>query len=133
MDKCKICLKTTDNIEIHHIIPKSRGGSDDDRNLIRLCTKCHGLAHNVSFSDNRGKGLINEGVTRIKEQDKIALEWLHDNQNLVEEKMTDLYNHDPDMHMLMLMLMNKHRFRATHIKQWYEFGKVTLKTMITFK
>ena len=27
--------------EVHHILPKSRGGSDHPDNLISLCTSCH--------------------------------------------------------------------------------------------
>lgn len=32
-------------LEIHHIVPRSRGGTNDPRNLIVLCSACHGLAH----------------------------------------------------------------------------------------
>ena len=51
--KCKICEKKTEFLESHHIIPKSRGGTDDKSNLIELCSKCHGLAHNVSFANEQ--------------------------------------------------------------------------------
>jgi hypothetical protein len=37
--KCTICFERC--FEIHHIIKKSEGGTDDDDNLIVLCPNCH--------------------------------------------------------------------------------------------
>lgn len=46
--KCRICggkgeAKTVygHTIEVHHIIPKSKGGADHPLNLITLCNLCH--------------------------------------------------------------------------------------------
>ena len=33
-------------LEVHHIIFRSLGGTDDERNLITLCEKCHKAVHN---------------------------------------------------------------------------------------
>lgn len=41
---CQKC-RYTGNIELHHIIPVSRGGSNKDDNLILLCEKCHAEIH----------------------------------------------------------------------------------------
>lgn len=39
---CALCEKNAFSaIEVHHIIPKSEGGSDDIENLIPLCFDCH--------------------------------------------------------------------------------------------
>ncbi|MCL4502903.1 MAG: HNH endonuclease [Deltaproteobacteria bacterium] len=40
---CQICgqKKRKNNLEVHHIIPQSKGGSDDPTNLITLCKFCH--------------------------------------------------------------------------------------------
>lgn len=129
--ECKLCNKKTEYLELHHIIPKSRGGTDDKSNLIELCSECHGLAHDVSFTNERG-GLIKEAVIRKKIQDKIDRKWLDDNENFVHKKMMDLYNRDEDTHMFMLILLEKGRFTASHIRKWCEVGKVTFKTSITF-
>lgn len=42
-----ICMhcKTDTNIEYHHYIPITHGGTNDIKNLVVLCEKCHKLAH----------------------------------------------------------------------------------------
>jgi hypothetical protein len=40
-------------LEIHHIVPRSRGGTHHPDNLITLCSSCHAQVH-------RGKGLVRE-------------------------------------------------------------------------
>lgn len=41
---CALC-DNRQYLQIHHVIPRSHGGSDDPMNLICLCSKCHGAAH----------------------------------------------------------------------------------------
>ena len=41
-EKCELCDKRAPE-ELHHIIPVSLGGSDDERNLIYICRVCHSL------------------------------------------------------------------------------------------
>ena len=43
--RCVRCASPADNI--HHIIPRSKGGTDDAENLCPLCNACHTWAHNV--------------------------------------------------------------------------------------
>lgn len=41
---CQVCLedyKITPATEVDHIIPKSKGGTDDPDNLQSICTDCH--------------------------------------------------------------------------------------------
>lgn len=41
-DVCYICgNKNRDVLEQHHIVPRRFGGSDDDENLVQLCSNCH--------------------------------------------------------------------------------------------
>lgn len=39
--KCQCCGKKSCRLEVHHLIPRSRGGSDKLANLITLCSDCH--------------------------------------------------------------------------------------------
>jgi len=41
--------------ELHHIIPKSMGGSDDDSNLIRLTARQHFIAHHLLWKSYQNK------------------------------------------------------------------------------
>ena len=128
---CKICKKESKYLEAHHIIPKSRGGLDISSNLIKLCSSCHGLAHDVSFSNERG-GLIKEGVNRSKNKYAIDYIWYSENTNLVEDKMNELYDKDEDKYTLMILLFESGRFTVSHIRDWITNGSVKLKTSITF-
>lgn len=42
--RCALC-DSTDGIQIHHVEPRSVGGSDFPENLITLCWRCHAEAH----------------------------------------------------------------------------------------
>lgn len=42
---CQCCGKKHVRLEVHHIIFRSMGGTDDERNLITLCEKCHKAVH----------------------------------------------------------------------------------------
>ena len=43
---CQCCGKKNKRLEVHHIIYRSNGGSDDLDNLITLCEDCHKDIHN---------------------------------------------------------------------------------------
>lgn len=44
-NKCEMCGWDKGNCDVHHIKPKSKGGTDDISNLIVLCPNCHRLQH----------------------------------------------------------------------------------------
>lgn len=46
---CQCCGKKHVRLEVHHIIFRSMGGTDDERNLITLCEKCHKAIHDGIF------------------------------------------------------------------------------------
>jgi len=41
--RCRGCAKSAD--EIHHMVFRSQGGSDDPSNLVAVCRNCHEQAH----------------------------------------------------------------------------------------
>lgn len=58
--KCQCCGKKNCRLEVHHLLPRSRGGSDRLANLITLCSDCHRLAHSseeqlLAFQKKFGK------------------------------------------------------------------------------
>ena len=65
--KCHICKtkKQGVRLDVHHIIFRSKGGSDDPENLITLCHNCHTKLHNgeVKLSlKGKFKGSLNHAT-----------------------------------------------------------------------
>lgn len=42
---CQVCGKKHTRLEVHHIVYRSQGGTDDEDNLITLCKDCHNNIH----------------------------------------------------------------------------------------
>ena len=50
---CQICGKKHVRLEVHHIIYRSQGGTDDENNLITLCKDCHSDVHDGTLILNK--------------------------------------------------------------------------------
>jgi len=101
--ECKLCYKKTEHLEKHHIIPKSKGGSNDKNNLISICQDCHCKVHNVSF---RGKeGIISIGAQKAKSKHNEAIEWIKKNENLLIKKIDDIKYLDDYKHLIIIHLL----------------------------
>ena len=61
MKKCFECEKTED-LQEHHIIPKSKGGTK----TVTLCYECHMKAHGRTGKGLNHKRLTKEGLARAK-------------------------------------------------------------------
>lgn len=46
--RCALC-DSTRQLQIHHYIPRSKGGSNHEHNLICLCALCHAIAHGINY------------------------------------------------------------------------------------
>lgn len=58
---CVACVSTKD-LQSHHLIPRSHGGSSDATNLITLCGACHGAIHGIGRVGGVGHaGLVSRG------------------------------------------------------------------------
>ena len=64
-DHCVACGQSG-NLNQHHLVPRSIGGSDDDSNLITLCGSCHAKAHQVK-ADWRHSELTTKALKEKKE------------------------------------------------------------------
>ena len=56
---CQICGKKNIRLEVHHIIFRSQGGTDDENNLITLCEDCHSGIHNGKIVLTRNPKKLN--------------------------------------------------------------------------
>ncbi len=45
---CNCHTDCGDTIIFHHVIPISFGGTNNDSNIVPLCTKCHHILHGIS-------------------------------------------------------------------------------------
>lgn len=54
---CPLCLKRRREIEKHHVIWRSDGGSNDPVNLLPICKTCHAIINNGSIEDLRPRVL----------------------------------------------------------------------------
>ena len=50
---CQYCGKKNKRLEVHHIIYRSNGGTDDENNLITLCEECHSKVHKNELVINK--------------------------------------------------------------------------------
>lgn len=65
---CCVCHKQKGlNIEVHHIIPKAKGGQDTEDNAIALCFDCHADAGHYNPKHPRGTKLSPNELKRHKE------------------------------------------------------------------
>jgi 5-methylcytosine-specific restriction endonuclease McrA len=62
--KCKKCKKKNLKLHVHHIVFKSKGGTDTPDNLITLCEFCHEDLHAGKF-DLKGKRSKTKHATEI--------------------------------------------------------------------
>lgn len=55
-NECAIC-GTSGNLEVHHIVPISKGGSNEEENLAVLCPRCNQKISNkvIAIIDNQFK------------------------------------------------------------------------------
>ena len=53
----KVCVNcgSTENVDMHHIVPLSQGGSNALGNLVYLCKACHIKAHGADIGKYTGK------------------------------------------------------------------------------
>src|SRR5262249_9554731 len=55
-----------EHLQQHHLIARANGGTDDETNLITLCVRCHGKAHNHAGWSNDHHALAKRGLAAAK-------------------------------------------------------------------
>ena len=62
---CRYCKnKKNKHLEVHHIVYRSNGGSDEHENLVTLCKGCHDGVHNgtIKLKGGKKKGTLNHAT-----------------------------------------------------------------------
>jgi hypothetical protein len=91
--KCQICFKKTnkhnmkDYPELDHKIPRSKGGSNLEENLILLCNDCNNKRSNV-----HGQNLINKVLNEFNTDDFLIklISYEYRNGNINQEEIHQL-------------------------------------------
>lgn len=65
LKECANCGETND-LDIHHIVPLAKGGTNRISNLVMLCLECHGKIHGVNRVKH--KELQRLGIEKAKER-----------------------------------------------------------------
>jgi hypothetical protein len=66
MNLCVACGDSNpEHLDHHHLVPRSRGGGNDETNLITLCRECHGKLHGIEWRNNH-RDLTREGQARSR-------------------------------------------------------------------
>lgn len=122
---CKHC-GIEKELEAHHIVPKSLGGTDDKQNIVMLCGSCHGKAHNANFKDNR-KGLIAKGIERRKQKDSIALGWWNKYDKEVDNVLWELMEEDENVYEFLISGMHLGFIAPSHIYDLFHKGSTQIR------
>ena len=69
-NSCEVCgLDVKEFLEIHHLLPISKGGNNDIYNLSVLCPTCHKALH-IWLDQDNGSDVINlHYITRISHEE----------------------------------------------------------------
>lgn len=83
--RCALCDDVR-GLQIHHVMPRSAGGSDDEMNLVTLCWRCHAEAHGTYLPERHpnAPGTPEEMVA-------FRMELMNDYAQQLVEYVADLY------------------------------------------
>lgn len=103
--------KIKEVLHVHHIKPRSMGGTDDLSNLVVLCFDCHLKAHNYDFSNRHG---LNEDM--ITKFNKIQNKRLQQNRSKTE--IEDMIPIIEQLSARALAAQNNYKWKKT--QKFYE-------------
>lgn len=123
---CVLC-GSTDNLEHHHVVPKSLGGSDNEDNLLTLCAKHHMQLHNISSNrihsselirvakaKNRDAGLFLGGHVPFGYTIKSGKMVENSREQRIIAEMRDLRSKGVSLRKLADWLYDKHKIKKSH-------------------
>lgn len=82
--RCALCDDVR-GLQIHHAMPRSVGGSDNEMNLVTLCWRCHAEAHGTFLPERHRAPRTPEELAELRRSLKEMYA-----QNIVEY-LADLY------------------------------------------
>jgi hypothetical protein len=123
---CALC-GSTDNLEHHHVLPKSMGGSDNADNLLTLCAIHHVQLHNLSPGRINSSTLIKAAKATKKQQGLflggyVPYGYTNKSGKLIENakeqriiaEMIDLRNKGISLRKIQSWLYDNHNIKKSH-------------------
>jgi 5-methylcytosine-specific restriction endonuclease McrA len=68
---CVYC-RSTWNLSVHHILKARLGGSDDDSNLVTVCSRCHALLDRPGYGGYRAEAPASTPRVRPRRENKLV-------------------------------------------------------------
>jgi len=62
---CQICGCKNKKLQVHHIIERSKGGTDDPKNLTTLCVECHDKVHSGVIENLKVRRSITKNADHV--------------------------------------------------------------------
>ncbi len=123
---CACCGKklASKNMSIDHIIPISRGGTNDIINLIPLCYDCNKLKDNMLYIPSGFYSALDNKTTKL-EMEKLVCEWFETIKDDFDIQMFPLIA--PRYNMLLNPFADKKHGKSIHyarqfVEQWSLVG-----------
>ena len=69
---CQCCKTKQGTLQVHHIIYRSNGGSDEESNLITLCKNCHAKLHKGELNNFASK-LVGKKKTNLRYASQMSI------------------------------------------------------------
>lgn len=126
--KCQICGSKDTQLEVHHIIYRSNGGSNRMDNLVTLCHDCHSKIHTGKLEFNKKVKSFKHGsyMNIMRKRLLDSLKKVYDNvfetfgylTKYNREKLNISKSHSSDAFVI------SHNFNAERINVEYQYKKV---------
>lgn len=113
-NSCAMCGIKTNYLDIHHIIPKSIGGTDEEDNLILLCNNCNRRSSIISFTEVEFNNYLSILLDKSNEFKNVIKE-----EKLSKEKpfRADITVQGKDETKWLIECKNTHSFTASRFDQ----------------
>ena len=109
---CQICGKKHEQLEVHHIVFKSQGGSNSMSNLVSLCCDCHEKIHKGKLVFNKKvksfKHAIHMNIMRSRLIEQLKMEFINVFETFgyltkyIREKLDIVKSHSNDAFVISL-------------------------------
>ncbi|WP_254862266.1 HNH endonuclease [Halovivax gelatinilyticus] len=76
-DNTCVSCGSEDELQVHHIIPRSQGGKNETANLATLCADCHYYAHGGGAPTDRGYSAADWDSVEYEGQSEFWDEWVN--------------------------------------------------------